>query len=92
MGVEDLWYYLGVVILMFLGVVMCDELNDRFKRIPFGPVRLPIIGNLVQLFYYDRKYVYKALTRLAAVYGNTMKIWFGLVGSGSFHTIHNNFE
>ncbi|ODM94687.1 Cytochrome P450 2J5 [Orchesella cincta] len=74
-------YYVGILILMLLGVIMCDELNDRFKRIPFGPIRVPILGNLHQLFFYDRLYTYKALTKLASVHGDKMKLYFGFVGS-----------
>lgn len=46
-----------------------------------GPVRIPIFGNILQIIWYDRRYTYKALTKLASAHGHTMKFWFGTVGS-----------
>ncbi|XP_035710517.1 cytochrome P450 1A1 isoform X2 [Folsomia candida] len=93
-------YYAGIIAGVLFLISLCDELNDRFKRIPFGPMRLPIIGNRVQLALYGGNRPYVAITRMGRWYrSGFMKVFNGLSGYVSVNgaqrlseVLHNDDE
>ncbi|KAL8188186.1 UNVERIFIED_CONTAM: hypothetical protein K2H54_062656 [Gekko kuhli] len=66
---------LCLLLLISLLVFQLLKLQWARRKLPPGPIPLPMIGNLWQL---DFELEGKALTKLAGVYGNIFTVWTGL--------------
>ena len=47
-----------------------------------GPLPLPFIGNIIDIFLADRQYPFKALSKLAQKYGDVLSVRLGSVDMG----------
>ncbi|XP_014675444.1 PREDICTED: steroid 17-alpha-hydroxylase/17,20 lyase-like [Priapulus caudatus] len=66
-----------VLLTLFTATVILYFMMRKPYRLPPGPMRLPIIGNLHQTYYYSP--LYKYCHELASTYGPVIRLNFGLV-------------
>ena len=54
-----------------------------------GPIQLPIIGNILQVYLADSTYPHRAFVKLAKKYGNVLWVRIGSVDAGKFRCKSN---
>ncbi|ODM89460.1 Methyl farnesoate epoxidase [Orchesella cincta] len=77
-----------VALIFYFLIVLFTENFINKRNQPPGPLRLPIVGNLIQLAWINSKEPHTAFTKLSQTYGDIMSIQLGSVSS----VVLNSFD
>lgn len=76
-----------LIIILTICALVAYWVQKNNSRLPPGPIRLPVLGSLIQLHQAHPVYSHLALAKLSEKYGDIMSFGYGMHTAGESSTI-----